>query len=144
MVEYIRTGQWKVMMSTYDRWDPFCAAANVYEQLQRRRVVEKKSVAKHTKMATRQAPAVTREGGEVGGGTKDNRLKRTAAAAAGVSSKAEAPLKRQRLRALDRKAVRGHVARYFERQEEAKCGRHAVNNFGRWPPLGQRMFQRGS
>lgn len=29
--EYIRAGQWKVMLSTYDRWGPFCEAASAYE-----------------------------------------------------------------------------------------------------------------
>lgn len=31
MASYIRAGQWKVMLSTYERWGPFCEAASVYE-----------------------------------------------------------------------------------------------------------------
>ena len=31
MAEYVRTGQWKIMHSTYDRWGPFCEAAARYE-----------------------------------------------------------------------------------------------------------------
>ena len=29
---YIRSGQWKVMLSTADRWGPFCHAASLYEK----------------------------------------------------------------------------------------------------------------
>ena len=32
MAEYVRTGQWEIMHSTYDRWGPFCEAAARYEQ----------------------------------------------------------------------------------------------------------------
>ena len=50
MSEYIRSGQWKVMMSTYDRWAPFCAAAHDYEQDQRSRLIEASEVATHQRV----------------------------------------------------------------------------------------------
>ena len=35
MSKYIRSGQWKLMLLTYDRWGAFCKAAELYEDKMR-------------------------------------------------------------------------------------------------------------
>ena len=141
MREYIRTGQWKVMMSTYDRWGPFCAAAQAYEELGRGQVLGRRD--KHvlegrvSKMAKRVPAAAATEPGPLtgaavssaaaaGDGAADVTVVPAAAVAASATPVA-APF-----RPITRDAAAAHLAawgdRYFERQSEAKCGRHAVNN----------------
>ena len=140
MAEYIRTGQWKVMMSTYDRWGPFCAAAQAYEELQRGQVIGRRD--RHvlrgrvSKMAVRQAPAAKGPGqltGAAAGGAAaagDEAAVVTVAPSAAVAASSR-PVAAS-FGPITRDAAAAHLAawgdRYFERQSEAKCGRHAVNN----------------
>lgn len=109
---YIRAAQWKRMVSTEDRWVAFCSAAEdwMMEQLERR---QKLHEGLHPLMWRARKPRGKSLSGQACG-----KGEVVAASSASTLQGPSAPAAIQ--------AAWGNM--YFERQVEAQCGRHALNN----------------
>ena len=134
MQDYIRTGQWKVMLSTYERWGPFCEAARQYE-ISLRDVKSKMhpsafAVAKRLRrLQGKHVPRQPRIEPEYGEMPQANVMSTDAMVQMGNEDVFDvSPTTSEDILRQQSMLVWGD--RFFERQipGQAKCGQHALNN----------------
>ncbi len=157
MTGYIRSGQWKLMLSTYDRWGPFCEAAAAYEnELNALRCniacrlhpgLAADATSKRLRRETRAAAPTSEQQLVLQGSVPDPRVPSPDELASqdpvldpgdGLPEQQATPhsqpaTEQKQESRLERESRSAWGSRFFEPQQEARCGQHALNNLLGFP-----------